>query len=144
MLVVHCPIEQRPDEPILECNAMDWVITLVSINKAKSQVSITFITQEYNNQCLRIIMNRARNRIIPEIGKEQCGFIQDSGTRNAIFMMRMLSERAIEMQKHIYVCFIDYTKAFDKVRNVELFDLLQHLDLNGKDIRLIRNLYSLY
>ena len=42
-------------------------------------------------------------------------------------MMRMLSERAIEMQKHIYVCFIDYTKAFDKVRHVELFDLLQHL-----------------
>ena len=40
---------------------------------------------------LRIIMNRARSSIRPEIGKEQCGFVQDSGTRNAIFMIRMLS-----------------------------------------------------
>ena len=48
---------------------------------------------------LRIIMLRARSRIMPEIGEEQCGFVQDAGTRNAIFMLRTMSERAIEMQK---------------------------------------------
>ena len=47
---------------------------------------------------LRIIMMRARSRIRPEIGREQCGFVEDSGTRNSIFMVRMISERAIEMQ----------------------------------------------
>ncbi|XP_042870688.1 uncharacterized protein LOC122252328 [Penaeus japonicus] len=86
-------------------------------------------------------MERARSRIRPEIGNVQYGFVQDAGTRNAIWMVRMLSERAIEMQKDLFMCFIDYTKAFDKVQHEELLRLLQGLDLDGKDIRLIRNLY---
>ena len=45
---------------------------------------------------LRIIMARARRL---EIGKEQCGFVEDAGTRNAIFMVRMMSEGAIEKQR---------------------------------------------
>ena len=90
---------------------------------------------------LRIIMWRARKNIKPEIGKEQCGFMKDTGTRHAIFTLRMICERSIEMQKDIYLCFIDYTKAFDKVKHVQLLDMLQDLDIDGKDIRLLRNLY---
>ena len=86
-------------------------------------------------------MWRARKNIKPEIGKEQCGFMKDTGTRNAIFTLRMICERSIEMQKDIYLCFIDYTKAFDKVKHVQLLDMLQDLDIDGKDIRLLRNLY---
>ena len=44
------------------------------------------------------------------------GFMDDKGTRNAIFVMRLLDARAMETQKDLYICFIDYTKAFDKVR----------------------------
>ena len=77
----------------------------------------------------------------PEIGKEQFGFVEDAGTRNAIFVLRMISERAIEMKKDLYICSIDYTKAFDKVQHREIFSLLQDLDLDGKDLRVLRNLY---
>ena len=45
------------------------------------------------------------------------------------------------MKRKLYVCFIDYTKAFDKVRHENLLDLLQQLDMDGKDVRVIRNLY---
>lgn len=45
------------------------------------------------------------------MGQEQCGFI---GSMNAIFMLWMISERAIKMQKHVCFCFIDYAKIFDK------------------------------
>ena len=69
-------------------------------------------------------MIRARSRIRQEIGKKQFGFVQDTGTRNAIIILRMLPERAIEMQKDLYVCFIDYTKSFDKVQHKELFNML--------------------
>ena len=41
----------------------------------------------------------------------------------------------------MYICFIDYTKAFDKVKHVTLFEMLQELDVNGKDLELIKNLY---
>ena len=45
------------------------------------------------------------------------------------------------MQKELYLCFIDYSKAFDKVRHEKLFNILEHLDIDGKDLRVIRNLY---
>ena len=37
--------------------------------------------------------------------------------------------------------FIDYTKAFDKVKHQVLVKILSDLDLDGKDLRLLRNLY---
>ena len=90
---------------------------------------------------LRILMKRMRSKIVPEIDKVQCGFVKDSGTRNAIFILRHLCEKAIEVKKDLYVCFIDYTKAFDRVRHTSLIDMLQDLDIDGKDIRIMRNLY---
>ena len=90
---------------------------------------------------LRILLLRARSRIKPEIGKEQFGFVEDAGTRNAIYVLRMITERAVEMQKDVFMCFIDYSKAFDKVRHDQLFEDLGKLDLHGKDLRLLQNLY---
>ena len=55
--------------------------------------------------------------------------------------LSMLAERCIEMQKDLYLCFIDYSKAFDKVRHEKLFNILEHLDIDEKDLRVIRNLY---
>ena len=89
---------------------------------------------------LRAILIRARSKVRPEISEEQYGFMEDRGTRNAIFMMRSIAERAIEMQRDLYVCFIDYTKAFDKVRHKNLMQILNNLDLDGKDLRLIQDL----
>ena len=65
----------------------------------------------------------------------------DRGTRNAIFTLNMLLERSIEVQKYIYLCFIDYSKAFDKVRHDDLFAILKGLNIDAKDLRILRNLY---
>ena len=46
---------------------------------------------------LRVLLLRLRNRIQPEIGREQFGFAEDAGTRNAIFVLRVITERAVEM-----------------------------------------------
>ena len=53
----------------------------------------------------------------------------------------MLMERCIEVQKDLYICFIDYSKAFDKVKHEKLFEMLNQLDIDGKDLRVLRNLY---
>ena len=90
---------------------------------------------------LRIIRERVHSRIRPEIGIEQCGFVQDTGTRNAIFMVRIISERAIEKHRDVCMCSIDYTKAFDRVQHHELLKMLMNLNPYGKDIHLIWNLY---
>ena len=90
---------------------------------------------------LRIIMARMRKSLRPEISQLQFGFVPDKSNRNAIFTLSMLAERCIEMQKDLYLCFINYSKAFDKVRHEKLFNILENLDIDGKDLRVIRNLY---
>ena len=55
--------------------------------------------------------------------------------------MRMLSERAVEMQKDVYLCFIDYEKAFDTVRHADMLEMLRRIGADSRDIRVIRNLY---
>ena len=45
------------------------------------------------------------------------------------------------MQKNLYVCFVDYEKAFDKVKHEEMLKLLRDINIDGKDWRLIQNLY---
>ena len=67
-----------------------------------------------------VIMLRIRNKIHPEISTEQYGYMKDKGTKNAIFVVRMLSERAIQMQQTMYLCFIDWKKAFDSVNHEKL------------------------
>lgn len=77
---------------------------------------------------LIIVMHRARKKIKPERADEQCGFVDGKLTPNAVYILRTLSERAIEVQGP-YLCFIDYTKAFEDI------------DLDGKDLRIIQNMY---
>lgn len=89
---------------------------------------------------LRIILNKIRTKIFPDNGNEQCSFIKEKGERNTIFILRMLTERAIEVKKDLYVCSVDYEKAFNCVKHVDLLRMMEQLDIDSKDLRLIRNL----
>ena len=45
----------------------------------------------------------------------QDGLQKEIGSRNQIAYICWITEKATEFQKIIYLCFIDYTKAFDCV-----------------------------
>ena len=70
---------------------------------------------------------RVRGRIEGVISEEQFGFAEDKGTRNAIFMLQIIGEGYIEMQREVYICYIDYVKAFDEVQHKHLFRILEWL-----------------
>ena len=90
---------------------------------------------------LSVLLERVRNKLQSEIAEVQYGFGKGKGTRNAIFVLRMIAERQIEMRKDLYLCFIDYEKAFDRVRHPLVVKMLEDVNLDGKDLRLICNLY---
>ena len=52
------------------------------------------------------------NRELPDV---QAGFRKGRGTRDEIADICWIIEKAREFQKDIYICFIDYAKAFDCV-----------------------------
>ena len=66
--------------------------------------------------------------------------MKDKGTKNVIFVFRILSERAIQMQQTMYLCFIDWKKAFDSVNHEKLLQLLNKIGIDSKDLRLIQAL----
>ena len=80
---------------------------------------------------LRDLMNILRDRSLMEISQVQYGFMPDRGIRNAIFVLGRLVERAIQKQKDVFTCFIEYSKVFDTVNHTSLFDLLSSLDIES-------------
>ena len=52
------------------------------------------------------------------------------------------SKKARKLQKNIYFCFIDYTKAFDCVDLNKLRKILQELGLSDHLTCLLRNMYA--
>jgi len=70
---------------------------------------------------LRIIQGRLATYIEREIPEGQACFRKGGGTRDQIANTRWILERAIEYGKTIFMCFIDYSKAFDCVDHSRLW-----------------------
>jgi hypothetical protein len=62
---------------------------------------------------LKIIQGRLATHIEREMSEEQAGFRKGRGTRDQIADMRWIIERAMEYGKTVFMCFTDYSKAFD-------------------------------
>ena len=90
---------------------------------------------------LQVILGRIRNKLNAQNGQEQFGFQSNKGTRDAIFCYNILAQKQLEVQKDLYACFIDYAKAFDRVKHSEVIKSLIKAGMDGKDIRIITELY---
>ena len=56
--------------------------------------------------------------------------------------IRWIMEKAIEFQKNIYFCFIDYAKAFDCVDHNKMWKILNEMGIPDHLTCLLRNLYA--
>ena len=90
---------------------------------------------------LKIILNRNEKKIDNEIGEMQSGFKASVGTREGIFNLREIFDKYLGIKKNVYVCYIDYEKAFDRVYHNDLIETIKQIEIDGKDIRFIQNLY---
>ena len=69
---------------------------------------------------LKILQARLQQYVNHELLDVQAGFRKGRGIRDQIANIRWITERAREFQKNIYLCFIDYAKAFDCVDHNKL------------------------
>jgi len=49
------------------------------------------------------------------LGEDQFGFRRGKGTRDAVGVLKIKTERTLEIDAELCVCFIDWQKAFDRV-----------------------------
>ena len=59
---------------------------------------------------LRIIKNRIKKKVHYEIAEQQYGFMPDKGTINAASVLKNIAQRSTEMQKDLYLIFIDFSQ----------------------------------
>ena len=69
---------------------------------------------------LKILQAKLQQYVNCELPDVQAGFRNGRGTRDQIANIRWIMEKARELQKNIYFCFIDYAKAFDCVDHSKL------------------------
>lgn len=89
---------------------------------------------------LRVIHERMRNKAEEYIGDTQFGFRQGLGTREGLFSIQVLVQRCRDMNCDVYLCFIDFEKAFDRVRHSHMINILKSIGMDDKDVRFIANL----
>ena len=90
---------------------------------------------------LKIIHERIYRKLEERIGQSQFGFVSGLGTREALFSVQVLVQRCRDVNVDVHLCFIDFEKAFDKIKHQKLLDILLNTGMDDKDIRIIANLY---
>ena len=91
---------------------------------------------------LKILQANLRQYMNHELPDCQTGFRKGRGTSDEIANICWIVKKAKEFQKSIYLCFIDYAKAFDYVDHHKLWKILKEMGIPDHLTCLLRNLYS--
>ena len=94
----------------------------------------------------KILYATVLNKIAPilnsQINKLQYGFIPNRGILEATTVLKSMTTSRLNQQKDTYIGFIDFEKAFDKVDHEKLLKIIENRGVNGKCLRIFKNLYA--
>ena len=93
---------------------------LLGINTCSSNYNTIALISHASKVMLRILQARLQQYVNHELPDVQTGFRKSRGTRDQIANICWIIEKAKEFQKNIYLCFIDYAKAFECVDHNKL------------------------
>jgi hypothetical protein len=88
-----------------------------------------------------VILQRIRARTEEILSEAQAGFRTGRSTIDQLFSLRLLSEKYHEYGRDLYICYVDFQKAFDSVWRKGLWQVMRHLGYDNKIIRLLESMY---
>jgi hypothetical protein len=88
-----------------------------------------------------VIRRRSEKKIEDLLREDQFGFRKGKGTRDAILMLRIITERTLYIGKEICICFIDCQKASYRAKWTKLLEILKKTGIDWCERRLISKLY---
>ncbi|CAH2209487.1 jg24990 [Pararge aegeria aegeria] len=91
---------------------------------------------------LHILNERLKSYLSKEVAPEQAGFVKGKGTREQILIVRQIIEKSREFNKATYICFVDFSKAFDSVKWPVLWKTLLEMGTPKHLVHLLRRLYE--
>ena len=90
-----------------------------------------------------IIHSRMKKKTEEILAESQAGFRPGRSTADQLFSLRQITEKYNEIGKPLYLCYIDYQKAFDTVWQEGLWSAMRHLGYPDKIVRLLQALYQI-
>ena len=97
--------------------------------KECSNYCTTALISHASKVMLKILQARLQQYLNQELPDVQAGFRKGRGTRNRIANICWIIDKAREFQKDIYICFIDYAKAFDSVDHNKLWKIRKEMKI---------------
>lgn len=95
---------------------IDWCTsTLIPLHKKGSSKKCNHYRTDFSSKQGHAQDPVAENFLEWQIPQEQTGFVRGKGTRDQIMNVRQIIEKTREYDKTAYLCFLDYSKAFDCV-----------------------------
>lgn len=91
---------------------------------------------------LKVILNRIQRKTEEELPDEQAGFRPNRGTRDQITNLRVLMAKMKEHNQPLYMCFVDFQKAFDSVQHEKLWWTMLDMGFPPHLVQLLANLYK--
>ena len=88
-----------------------------------------------------VMLQRIKASTEEILSEAQAGFRSGRSTIDQLFSLRLLTEKYFEHGKDLYVCYVDFQKAFDSVWRKGLWQVMRHLGYDNKIIRLIESMY---
>ena len=74
--------------------------------------------------------------------REQIGFSEGHRCSDHIFVLKSIIDVCKKSRKPLYTCFVDFSKAFDKVWRTGLFYKMHKIGLSSKFVRLTESMYT--
>lgn len=90
----------------------------------------------------QVILNRIESTLNGLLRKNQAGFRQGRSCIDHINTARIIIEQASEFNATLYMCFIDYEKAFDSLRRDYIWSALQARGIPPKIVNILKNSYE--
>ena len=91
---------------------------------------------------LKILHVRFQHYANQETADVQAGFRKGRGATDQIAYICCIIEKAREFQSNVYLCFINYAKAFDYVNHNKLWKAFKEMGIPDHLTCLLRNLYA--
>ena len=90
----------------------------------------------------KVIITRIRDTVDTRLRREQAGFRRGRGTIEQIFILRNIIEQVIEWNANLYVCFVDFEKAFDSIDRGILWEIMREYGIPSKLIKMVKAMYE--
>ena len=99
-------------------------------------------TKECSNYSTIALISQASKVMLKIIQARLQRYVNREFHRDQIANICWIMEKAREIQKNIFFCFIDYAKAFDCVDHNKLWKILKEIGISDHLTCLLRNLYA--